>query len=278
MEDINQIWDTFRRSTTSGYQAGNKIVSKFVSSNSQKSLSGIDTRFVEIKDKFSIFNLKELGQKGLSNETLEKFMPHIKLGIEKNGNKQIIFPLTTATGKQTGYNVGGENMDFSTRNDISFWSAKLGDNVKEIFIAQTPLEAMSYYDLNRTNLDFSRAEFICPADYMNRDIAKDIVNLYPDAKIHTVLSDGMHENLSEIRLAGAKNKIPLQLYALENGVMFRDEKKQSAFNLDYKDISLKNFEQKLGIQSGIISHKPQNADTFNQQLSNSIPISTGIKR
>jgi hypothetical protein len=210
-------------------------------------------------------------ERKIDEKTLNRFLPYIRTVRMKNKPfTNIGFPYKQPGKEQVvGYEL--VNYDFkghapgSQRKD-AVWMANLSHApqlVNQVFIGESAIDVMSFYQLNQHKFSFEHAVFASTGGNVLRNQAKGILKVFPQAKINTLFDNDLSGKLYDIYLAGIKANKELHIRKTGDAIQF--ELKKGIFEIPVDQVSLSRFERITGIRSGIRPIKAHGKD-FNEML------------
>jgi len=213
----------------------------------------------------------------LSKDTLKTFLPYIHTVRRKDQHfSNIGFPYQipgSENQKMSPEFVGFEMVNYGFKGHArgshrrqAVWMANLAPApqlTRDVYIAESAIDAMSFYQLHRHEFDFDHAVFISTGGNLLKHQAKNLLEAFPKAKIHTLFDNDFSGKMYDIYLAGIKSKRDVVIQKKQNSVLFKTAK--GIFELPNDQISLSRFERETGIRSGILTHKAKGND-FNEML------------
>jgi hypothetical protein len=220
-------------------------------------------------------NLEDLSyltyERNINEKTLNRFLPYIQTVRKKDRPYTNIGLPYKQPGKDqvVGYEL--VNFDFkghapgSQRKD-AVWMANMSHApqlVNQVFIGESAIDAMSFYQLNQHKFNFEHAVFVSTGGNVLRNQARNILKAFPQAKINTLFDNDLSGKLYDIYLAGIKTNKELQIRKTEDAIQF--ELKKGIFEVPVDQLSLSRFERVTGIRSGIRPIKAHGKD-FNEML------------
>ncbi|PRY08343.1 Toprim domain-containing protein [Pontibacter ummariensis] len=227
-------------------------------------------KFVESET--SVFKLHYLiKERGLSSETVQLFLPYIRLvrDAEKdNAYTNIAFPLQKPTSSETiGYdlrNYGFKGVAAGSDRKHGVWVADFAQNpvlTRHVYFAENPIDAMSFYQLEKDKRDFSNSVFVSFGGGMSRMQVELSLQAWPNAQKHTIFDNDYQGKIYDIYLATAIAGKPYAFTKNADSITFSlDEKK---FDIPVDKLSLFAFEKNSGIRSGLQVHKPLGHKDYN---------------
>ncbi len=210
-------------------------------------------------------------ERKLNPGTIETFLPFISLiqdSQSKYNFKNIGFPYHNPTDKKpkvTNYEMRNYNfkgMAVGGDRSNSMWLANFsGDKqlVKSIFIAESAIDAMSFYQLYKSRINLSESCFCSVGGHITNNQIKNIVNSFPNAKKHTCFDNDIAGNLYDIRffstLKGDDLKVIMKKE--DESVIFKIENQNKEFNILKSELNLDKFKQLSDTKENLIRvHKP----------------------
>lgn len=213
----------------------------------------------------------------ISPETVEKFLPFITLIRDKQVASNYLnvgFPYHEP-GKQevTGYDIrnnGFKGMAAGTDKENSAWIATTASNpaeVKRLFFFESPIDAMSFYEIKGKNLLHDSA-FISIGGQMHKNQIQNILKEYPQARINTAYDNDVAGRVYDVRTYMAAQGKDLT-------VLLRKESPDIEFQYDNKSIkipkdelTLDRFKEESGIRKkfGTVYKSQEGTKDWNDQL------------
>jgi len=255
----------------SGDSIGRHIQKQGVYQNTGKANQEFNPKLFEVQQA----TLKDLSylrfERKLNKDTLAKFLPFIQT-VRMKGKKftNIGFAYHQPGSDQVqGYEL--VNFHFKghapgSQRKSAVWTADLSDApqlINQVYIAESAIDAMSFYQLNKHKNKFDQAVFISTGGNVLRNQVEQILQAFPNTKINTLFDNDFSGKMYDIFLAGIKSKRDLRITRESDAVVFHLEKGQ--FRLPIQQVSLSKFEKATGIRSGIRPFKAEGKD-FNEML------------
>lgn len=219
------------------------------------------------------------GKRGLSVSTIQTFLPHIRLvqpTYSKSCMVHIGFPYhipgRAGQGQKEPW-VGFELINYLFKGHArgsdksnGLWIADLpgmGGNTKNAYVAESAIDAMSFYQLFKQKFRLDESVFLSTGGYVTDKQIRNMLNAYPQTMIHTIFDNDLSGHLYDIRTACMKDNKILQIRKNGNKLYF-DLDKQSIVLKEHL-VSLTNFRKESGLRPEIRVHKPNEKD-FNEML------------
>lgn len=210
-------------------------------------------------------------ERNISRETLKTFSPFIRM--IQNGNFQNIgFPYTIPGNDAIkGFEIRNSGFkSFSSGGDKvnASWQAFLGESksiVSNVFVFESAIDALSFYELNKYTYDWERSLLVSTGGNPSLNQQLNLIKEFPKAKFYGCFDNDIHGHLDDITLNCIKEKVTLRKDKQPDGsVKFKADDK--VFSLQEKDINLKNFATKGGVNISVKSLKPRDGKDWNELL------------
>lgn len=215
-----------------------------------------------------------INERGISEKTLKVFLPFIKRVSYKKwktGNYNFAFPYTILPNKTTvGYELKNYNLKLAatgTNKLDGSWHvcfADLPGQVTDVFLFESGIDAMSYYDIYSSRASFATSAFFSLGGHLSRNQIDTILNFYPDANIHTCFDNDFNGNLFDIQTAC------IQLNKTYN--FFKENKTitceigDKKYHISEFQFNLTEFKNITGLRPKVRSHRAKNSKDFNEML------------
>ncbi|MHA6250074.1 DUF3991 domain-containing protein [Pontibacter sp. CAU 1760] len=228
-------------------------------------------------------------ERGLERETVEKFLPFIHLvkDTAKDPDKayaNIAFPLTKpGTDATIGYdlrNYGFRSVAAGSDRQSGMWIADFAGSparTRNVFFGENPIDAMSFYQLRRREMDMESAVFVSFGGGIARNQIRLALEHWPQAAKRTLFDNDYQGRVYDIVLAtaiaGKESSFRKEADSLQFTVGDRK------FELPVSKLSLSAFERESGIRSGLHVHKASGVKDFNDLIrpSNAQKKSVAVK-
>lgn len=224
-------------------------------------------------------------RRGLNEDTLTLFQAHMKMVKPPNRNLfDIGFPYTIPG--QQGW-VGMELVNYMFRGQArgsnraeGLWVADLSGTGKlnqQVFIAESAIDAMSFYQLNEAKYKLQDSALLSSGGYITDRQIRNMLRFFPQARIHTLFDNDLSGHLYDIRVAAIHDNKHLTIKKDHERVHFLISQKK--VTLQVPEISLTRIRKEMGIRPKVTVHKPAGKD-FNEMLQQRVAKerTTGLKR
>lgn len=240
----------------------------------EKTNRGIGERYQELKP--AVTDLRYLTkERGLSYQTVETFLPHIRLvkDLEAGNNyKNIAFPYVNPSfgEKVTNYemrNFGYKGMAAGGDKSSSLWLADFSPHssmAKHIYFAESALDAMSYYELNRSKIKLDESVFCSVGGYISEKQITNALAKYPNASVHTLFDNDLNGNIYDIKVMGIMAGVPVNIKEKDGMIEFTTPK--GTFSLDKEKVSIEKFREGAHFNAPLQVHKANDGKDFNEIL------------
>lgn len=227
-------------------------------------------------------------ERHISPETVEKFLPFISLVKDNQVNKNFLnvaFPFREPGSETiTGFDIrnhGFKGMAAGTDKEKSAWiatTAKEPADVKRLFLFESPIDAMSFYEIKGKPLLHDSA-FISIGGQMHKDQLHNIIKEYPDARINTAYDNDVTGRVYDVRtyMAALGKDINVYLKKDTNEVEFRYDNKSITIPQD--ELTLNKFKEESGIHKkfGTVYKSEEGTKDWNEQLTQSKKASENLQ-
>lgn len=235
------------------------------------------------KEDFNIYTpkLNELSyltkERGLSEDTLNKFLPFIKIAQTLNykyNYRNIGFPYENPGEKKlAGFelvNYNFKQMAPGTDKSNAVWNAELqpkGISAKNVFFAESAIDAMSFYQLYRKKFNFDESVFVSTGGQLSKNQVLNVLKEHPSARTFTIFDNDVAGNLFAIRLAAFKSNIELTVSKNKKDDFAEFKLPDKSFTLPSDKINLENFKKASGLRPEVRALKADGKD-YNEMLTN----------
>lgn len=185
---------------------------------------------------------KIFSQRGIADETVRSLAPNLSLIRDtKNENfdgYNIGFPYTeSADSGIKGYEIRGmagyKSKAAGTNSSTASWVADLssGNNeaVKSVFLCESALDAVAFYQMNRTRLDNNIALVSLGGTFSDGQIIK-AMERFPNAKAFDCFDNDIAGRIYGLRLMALVEDFPIKITKTENGL--KVEAKEKTFEVN----------------------------------------------
>lgn len=213
------------------------------------------------------YNLEGHQQATLSSQSLLDGKPNINntnapIGYERYTQDQTIpvKPYTTNAAIEGGVWMATE--------------AQKPNQVKDIFMFNSAVDAMSFYELHKKDIDLKNTALVSVGNLARENQIYGVVERFPDAKLHTAFQNTLLGELSTITTVSLATIGPVKFKTddTKNTVEFTTF--NDKFSMPIKDISLQNFKEQAHItdkglfqdlEKNLKIHSP-NGRSYNEDL------------
>lgn len=209
--------------------------------------------------------------RGLSQDTLSTFIPYIQVVKARHkASADIGFPYRIPGNNEI---VGFELVNYlfkaharGSNKSAALWTADLTgtDFPPKVFIAESAIDAMSFYQLFKQKHQLDQAAFMSTGGYPTDTQLRNLMNHYPESHVNTLFDNDLSGHFYDIRTACIKANKALKIYHDQCVYKFQYNNR-SSFALPEEKVSLSNFRKESRLRSGIRVHKAEGKD-FNEML------------
>ncbi len=181
-------------------------------------------------------------QRGIADETVRSLAPFLSLIRDtKNENFDgfnIGFPYTeSAESGIKGYEIRGmggyKSKAAGTNSSSAAWVADLsggdGSTVRSVFFCESALDAMAFYQMNRTRLDSDIALVSLGGTFSDGQITR-AMERFPHAKAFDCFDNDIAGRIYGLRLMALVEDFPIKITKTENGL--KVEAKEKSFEVN----------------------------------------------
>ena len=198
------------------------------------------------------------GQRGLSDETVRRFAPFIRV-IRDTRNERfdgynIGFPYTAEhEGEVKGYEMRGyggyKSKAAGSDSSSSAWVADLSggcpEMVQSVFFCESAFDAMAFYQINRNQLNDGVALVSLGGTFSDGQI-KGVMDRYPNARPFDCFDNDLAGRVYGLRMLSLLEGIPMNFNKLDNGI--RVETKGKVFDLIQGKSFLEQLSERISIR------------------------------
>ncbi len=227
-------------------------------------------RQIKPKEKFEIekFNLRaaEINdliylsrERKLNQHTIKAFLSNIQ--ISENGKfKNIAFPFHNSKNEITnlelvnfkfkGFSTGGD------KSDAAWISNRNTSLVKDVFIFESTIDAMSYYQLNKAKINLNTSSFVAVGGYFAKGQLNSIINRFPNAKFHTGFDNDINGQIYTAIVEAKLNGKEMAILKNKEKGTIDFELNQKAFSIPENEFTLGKFREKTRFKEKVSQHLP----------------------
>lgn len=194
--------------------------------------------YVKVNDNY---NLEGHQQATLSSQSLLDGKPNINntnspIGYERYTQDQNIpdKPYTTSATIEGGVWMATE--------------AQKPNQVKDIFMFNSAVDAMSFYELHKNDIDLKNTALISVGNLARENQIYGVVERFPEAKLHTAFQNSLLGELSTITAVSLATIGPVKFKPDETKNTMEFTTLYDKFSMAIKDISLQNFKEQAHIK------------------------------
>ena len=213
------------------------------------------------------YNLEGHQQATLSSQSLLDGKPNINntnapIGYERYTQDQTIpvKPYTTNAAIEGGVWMATE--------------AQKPNQVKDIFMFNSAVDAMSFYELHKKDIDLKNTALVSVGNLARENQIYGVVERFPDAKLHTAFQNTLLGELSTITTVSLATIGPVKFKTDDTKNTIEFTTYNDKFSMPIKDISLQNFKEQAHItdnglfqdlEKNLKIHSP-NGRSYNEDL------------
>lgn len=213
----------------------------------------------------------------ISPETVEKFLPFIAMVKDtqsKSNFLNVAFPFKEpGSDVVTGYDIrnrGFKGLAAGTDKEKSAWIATTAANpseVKRVFFFESPIDAMSFYEIKGKPLLHDSA-FISIGGQMHKDQVQNILKEFPNARVNTAYDNDLTGRVYDVRtyMAAIGKDLNVFLRKESDKVEFQFDNK--AISISKEELTLNKFKEESGIHKkfGNVYKSIEGTKDWNDQL------------
>lgn len=197
-------------------------------------------------------------ERNINPQTVEAFLPFIKRVRDLQGKGDfynVAFPYTNPTDKNRGTtnfelrNYGFKGMATGGDKTNSLWIADFASDpitAKHIYFAESALDAMSYYELNKNKIKLDESVFCSVGGYISPNQIKNTIAHYPCASVHTCFDNDLNGNLYDIKVYNiiANKELQIKEDKDKGTIIFKTPTIE--FSIPKDEVSLSKFREAKG--------------------------------
>jgi Toprim-like/Protein of unknown function (DUF3991) len=221
----------------------------------------------------SVSQLEYLSKLGLNDKTLTAFQKHIVLIKDPQSNTptNIGFPYKNDSGVVTGFEL--RNNDFKghargTDKESSVWAANFAmrkEMTRSVFLFESAIDAMSFYQLSNKQYDFKHASFISFGGSLAPKQIDMVTKSYLNACFFSGFDNDYNGNMFDIMFEKRLNpNFDMEFKREENQIFGVSNGKEYRFEKD--SISLKAIVEAANLKSLLYVTKPNEGKDYNEML------------
>lgn len=201
-----------------------------------------------------------LESRGIDRNSSTMFSEHIDLIKDKTSNNNFVnigFPYRVPGQKEcVGYEIRGvggfKSKASGTDSTNAMWIAdftRSSQEVRNIYIAESAFDAISYYQLNRNQLDLYASVFVSFGGSFSDHQFRNLIEHYSSAKPILLFDNDIYGRMYDIRafVIMQGKELGAKFDKENDKVDFSIENKQ--FSIPYNDVSLSSFQSASGLRA-----------------------------
>lgn len=162
-------------------------------------------------------------QRGLSDETVLKFKPFIRLVSDRNNRNfkgyNVGFPYTSKCQDDiAGYEIRGYNGFKSkaagTNSSTAAWIADFSNDnphtVENVYFFESAFDAMSFYQLNEARLDKNCVLVSLGGSFSNGQVLS-VIDRFPNARLNDCFDNDLAGRINGLRLLSVAEQLPMKV-------------------------------------------------------------------
>ena len=214
-------------------------------------------------------------EKGLSLDTIYPFLSNmLNVRGQVADIYNIGFPFLSLDKKIEGFYLLNYNFKkvalFGNDDTVYIWEncfASFPQFVKNVFIANDPIELLSFYQVHSNKINFETSAFISTNGVIIGPIIDRIKKTYPNAKFNTCFSNDLYGKISDIKVSLHLKKKEFNIYLKDDKIHFENIESKHTFCLLKHNLSLRKFQDYSKIKSLVNTWAmPKNVTHYNQLI------------
>lgn len=214
-------------------------------------------------------------ERGLSIDTVNKFLPFIKLvnDTHSKGNYfNVAFPYSNPTNEKNEVrnfefrNYGFKGMAAGGDKSNSLWLADFSPDknlANNIYFFESAIDAMSFYQLNKSKIDFDKSVFGSVGGYISENQIRNALKAYPNAKVNTGFDNDLNGNLYDIKVHNIIANMNVRIEAQKDKDIVDFTTSNRKFSLNKDEVSLNRFREESHSVAPMKTHKAVGGKDFN---------------
>jgi hypothetical protein len=201
--------------------------------------------------------------RGLSVLTLDKFKKHIAI-VKDNAHAHynIGFPYKNEKNEVVGYELRNQNFKGHARNsnkESGVWMANFAATnglTQQVFLFESAIDAMSFYQLFKEKFDFNNAAFISFGGGVAQKQIDTVLNSFPQAKYYSGFDNDVNGHVYDFIVEKKLNpKLVMDMKRV--GEEFVIKHKDAEIKMPMADFSLEKLSKLTGVEMKLYVAKPK---------------------
>ncbi len=215
-----------------------------------------------------------LASRGINQPTLNVFSPSIHLIRDGNSAQDFVnvgFPYRNKYDGLVGFEVRNHKFKGHARNsdkDTGVWKVAMrpfAEQVKDVFLFESAIDAMSFYQIYHTKFNFKDAAFISFGGTLTPNQMENVIQSYQNARFYAGFDNDPNGHIYDYAFEKRLNP-KLEIDVKRVGDEFLIKHKTSEHRLAYDDFSLKKAAELTGQKLSLYVAKPTQGKDFNEML------------
>jgi hypothetical protein len=204
--------------------------------------------------------------RSLSTQTLDKFKKHIAI-VKDNAQAyyNIGFPYKNDKNEVVGYELRNHNFKGHARNsnkESGVWMANFAAAnglTRQVFLFESAIDAMSFYQINRNKFDFDNAAFISFGGGVAHKQIDTVLNTFPQAKYYSGFDNDVNGHVYDFIVEKKLNpKLVMDMKRV--GEEFVIKHKDAEIKMPMADFSLDKLSKLAGVKMTLYVAKPKDVN------------------
>lgn len=222
--------------------------------------------------KFESSHYEYFISRGLTTQTIEKFKSHIT--IVKDNEQQfynIGFPYRNDKNETVGLELRNQNFKGHARNsdkETGVWIvnfAPVSGLTRQVFLFESAVDAMSFYQIYNNKYDFSTAAFISFGGGIAPKQIDNVLIAFPQAKYFSGFDNDINGHVYDYVIEKRLNpKLDLEVKRVGEEFVIRN--KNIELKVPLADFSLKKVAESISLKLQLYIAKPKNGKDYNEML------------
>ena len=210
--------------------------------------------------------------RGLTAQTLEKFKSHIAI-VKDNAQEfyNIGFPYKNDKNDTVGFELRNLNFKGHARNsdkEHGVWIANfapVAGLTRQVFLFESALDALSFYQIYNNKYDFSTAAFISFGGGIANKQIDTVLNTFPQAKYFSGFDNDVNGHVYDYVIEKRLNpKMDLEVKRVGEELVVKS--KTAEFKMPLVDFSLKKVAELMSKKLQLYITKSKNGKDYNEML------------